>query len=192
MTQIQVSSVNELFGDYPQVEDDNLDEILDLLGKYNSNVDPNAFGVFVCSLLDQFCQDLDEESRQCQVLEADLDLDLALKDADLSLDEAIFDNIPEVEQPDVGKFERKESSVSLQHPAGVEEGLRLQFNLRPCSVILQRLDLPLTAQAETKNRLKRKRTEDVDWKPPVAVTRRRKSAVVVLRRSPRNISKTQF
>ena len=41
---------------------------------------------------------------------------------------------------------------------------------------MQRLDLPLIAQTETKNRRKRKRTEDVEWKPPVAVTCRRKPA----------------
>ena len=192
MAQIQVSSVKQLFSDSPQVADDNLDEILDLLGEYNCSVDPNAFGVFVCSLLDQVCQDLVEELRQCQALEDELDTDLGLDDADFDVDEAIFENIPEEEQPDVGKLKKKEFSVSLQHPVDVEENLRLQFKLRPCSVNLQRLDLPLTAQAETNSRRKRKRTEDVEWKPPVAVTSRRNAAVRVLRRSPRNISKIPF
>jgi len=192
MTEIPISSVKELLTDFPQVADDNLNEIVDLLGEYYCSVDPTAFHQFLFSLQDQFCKDLDEEWRQFQALEDELDIQLGLEDANFDVDEAIFDNIPEEEQPDVGKLEKKESSVSLQHPVGVEEGLRLQFKLRPCSVILQRLDLPLTAQAETKNRRKRKRTEDVEWKPPVAVTCRRKSAVMVLRRSPRNISKIQF
>ena len=52
MAQIQVWSVNEFFGDFPQVADDNLDEIFELLGEYKCSVDPNAFGDFVCSLLD--------------------------------------------------------------------------------------------------------------------------------------------
>ena len=190
MAQIQVSSVKQLFSDFPQVADDNLDEILDLLGEYNCSVDPNAFGVFVCSLLDQVCQDLVEELRQCQALEDELDVDL--EDFNFDLDEDIFENIPEEQQPDVGKLKKEEFSVSLQHPVDVEENLRLQFKLRPCSVNLQRLDLPLTAQAETNSRRKRKRTEDVEWKPPVAVTCRRKSTVRVLRRSPRNISKIPF
>ena len=169
-----------------------MDEILDLLVEYNCSVDPNAFGVFVCSLLDQVCQDLVEELRQCQALEDELDTDLGLDDADFDVDEAIFENIPEEEQPDVGKLKKEEFSVSLQHPVDVEENLRLQFKLRPCSVNLQRLDLPLTAQAETNSRRKRKRTEDVEWKPPVAVTCRRKSTVRVLRRSPRNVTKIPF
>ena len=190
MAQIQVSSVKQLFSDFPQVADDNLDEILDLLGEYNFSVDPNAFRVFICSLLDQVCQDLVEELRQCQALEDELDVDL--EDFNFDLDEDIFENIPEEQQPDVGKLKKEEFSVSLQHPVDVEENLRLQFKLRPCSVNLQRLDLPLTAQAETNSRRKRKRTEDVEWKPPVAVTSRRNAAVRVLRRSPRNISKIPF
>ena len=44
--------MNEFFGDFPQVADDNLDEIFELLGEYKCSVDPNAFGDFVCSLLD--------------------------------------------------------------------------------------------------------------------------------------------
>ena len=192
MAQIQVSSVKQLFSDFPQVADDNLDEILDLLGEYNCSVDSNALGVFVCSLMDQVCQDLVEELRQFQALEDELDTDLGLDDADFDLDEDIFENIPEEEQPDVGKLKKEEFSVSLQHPVDVEENLRLQFKLRPCSVNLQRLDLPLTAQAETNSRRKRKRTEDDEWKPPVAVTCRRKSTVRVLRRSPRNVTKIPF
>ena len=188
MAQISDSSVKQPFRDFPQVADDNLDEIVDLLGEYNCSVDPSALCVFICSLLDQACQDLDEELRQCQALEDELDWQLDLDDADLTLDEAIFENIPDEQQPDVGKFEKKEFSVSLQNPVD----LRLQFKLRPCSIILQRLDLPLTAQAETNSRRKRRRTEDVEWKAPVAVTRRRKPAVKVLRRSPRNISKISF
>ena len=190
MAQIQVSSVKQLFSDFPQVADDNLDEILDLLGEYNCSVDPNAFRVFICSLLDQVCQDLVEELRQCQALEDELDVDL--EDFNFDLDEDIFENIPEEQQPDVGKLKKEEFSVSLQHPVDVEENLRLQFKLRPCSVNLQRLDLPLTAQAETNSRRKRKRTEDDEWKPPVAVTCRRKSTVRVLRRSPRNVTKIPF
>jgi hypothetical protein len=176
---------------FNEVAEDNLDEIVDLLGEYNSNCDPNAFCVFLCSRLDQFCQDLDEELLLFQALEDELDLDLALNEADLSLDEGIFDNIPE-EQQDGGKPAEKEIFVSLQIPVGVEDNLRLQFKLRPCSVILQRLDLPLTSQAETKNRRKRKRTEDADWMPPVVGVLRKKSAVAVLRRSPRNICKLRF
>jgi len=56
MAETSIPSFNEL-------AEDNLDEIVDLLGEYNSNCDPNAFGVFLCSLLDQFCQDLVEELR---------------------------------------------------------------------------------------------------------------------------------
>ena len=189
MAQKKVSSVKKLFSDFSQVADDNLDEILDLLGEYNCSVDPNALRVFICSLLDQVCQDLVEELRQFQALEDELDTDLGLDDADFDVDGAIFENIPEEEQPGDGRSGKKESFVSLQHPVDVEENLRLQFKLRPCSVILQQLDLPLTAQAETNSRRKRKRTEGVEWKPPVAVTCRRKSTVRVLRRSPRNITK---
>jgi len=186
MAEITISSFKE-------VADDNLDEIVDLLGEYNSNIDPNAFCVYLCRHLDQFCQDLDEQWRQCQALEEelDLDLDLDLEDDDFFVDEAIFDNIPE-EQPDGGKSEKDCFCVSLQDPLGVEDKLRLQFDLRPCSVILQRLYLPLTAEAEAKNRRKRKRTEDAEWKPPVAERFRRKSAVTILRRSPRNVSKIPF
>jgi len=181
MAETSIPSFNE-------VAEDNLDEIVDLLGEYNSNCNPNAFCVYLCRHLDRFCQDLDEELQQFQALEdaLDQDLDLDLEDDDFDLDEAIFDIIPE-EQQDEGKSEKDCFCVSLQDPVGVEDRLRLQFDLRPCSVILQRLDLPLTSQAETKNRRKRKRTEDADWMPPVVGVLRKKSAV--LRRSPRNIRK---
>ena len=186
--------MKNLFSDIPQVADDNLDEIVNFLGEYNSPFDSSSFDVLFYSLLDQLCQDLDEELRQFRALEVDLDLDLkaALKDGDFDIDEAIFDNIPQEEQAEDGKPEKEQSFVSFQHPVGVEDKLRLQFHLRPCSVFLERLDLPLTTQAETKIRRKRKRTEDVEWKPPVAETSRPKSAARVLRRSPRNISRIQF
>jgi hypothetical protein len=191
---IPVSLVKNLFSDIPQVADDNLDEIVNFLGEYNFPFDSSSFDVLFCSLLNQFCQDLDEELRQSRALEEELDLDLkaALEDADFDVDDAIFDNIPQEERAEDGKPEKEKSFVSFQHPVGVEDKLRLQFHLRPCSVFLERLDLPLTTQAETKLRRKRKRTEDVEWKPPVAETCRPKSAVRVLRRSPRNISRIQF
>jgi len=43
----------------------------------------------------------------------DIDLELDLEDADFDMDEAIFEHIPEEEQPDVGKPETGKFCVSF-------------------------------------------------------------------------------
>ena len=50
----------------------------------------------------------------------------------------------------------------------VGEELRRKFDLRPCSVVLDRVDLSVTIQTEAKIQRKRKRTEDAEWNPPAA------------------------
>jgi len=185
MTEIPISSLKEHYTDIPQMAENILDDILDLLDDYVANVNCN---LLVCSLLDQFCQDLEEELQHHQELEDHLDIDLDVLHADFDWDDAIFETIPEEEQRD-GKSQIKESLVSLQPSLNVGEELRRKFGLRPCSVVLDRLDLSVMIQKEAKIQRKRKRTEDTKWKPPVAKRSRRETSVVVPRRSSRNISK---
>ena len=125
-----------------------------------------------------------------QTLEDDLGIDLAVLHADLDWDDAIFENIPEEEQQD-GKSQIKESLVPLQHLVNVGEELRRKFDLRPCSVILDRVDLSVTIQTEAKIQRKRKRTKDAEWNPPAA-KRSRGESIVAPRRSTRNFSKIPF
>jgi hypothetical protein len=183
MIEIPISSLKEHCTDIPQLEEDSLDDILDLLGKYDADFDWNQL---ICSL-DQDCQDLEEELQHYKALEDHLDIDLAVLNADFDWDDAIFENIPEEEQRD-GMSQIKESFVSLQHSLNVGEELRRKFDLRPCSVVLDRLDLSVTIQTEAKIQRKRKRTE-AKWNPPVAKRSRRETRVVVPRRSSRNIWK---
>jgi hypothetical protein len=185
MIEIPISSLKEHCTDITQLEEDSLDDILDLLGKYDADFDCNQL---VCSLLDQVCQDLEEELQHYQALEDHLDIDFAVLHADFDWDDAIFETIPEEEQRD-GMSQIKESLVSLQQSLNVGEELRRKFDLRPCSVVLDRLDLSVTIETEAKIQRKRQRTEDAEWNPPAAKRSRRETSVVVPRRSSRNISK---
>ena len=70
--------------------------------------------------------------------------------------------------------------------------MRRKFDLRPCSVVLDRVDLSVTIQTEAKIQRKRKRTEDAEWNPPAAKRSRGETTVVAPRRSARNFSKIPF
>jgi hypothetical protein len=62
----------------------------------------------------------------------------------------------------------KESLVSLHHSLNVGEKLRCKHDLRPCSVVLDRLDLSVSIETEAKIQRKSQRTDDAGWNTPVA------------------------